>query len=78
MLNDADRLCDVCRKEIPPGSNYQRRTMPSLAAALLALGDNPNSDPTFIVNDNGTVTMELCLACISSMDEREQHEGGVR
>jgi hypothetical protein len=52
--------------------------MPSLAAALLALGDNPNSDPTFIVNDNGTVTMELCLACISSMDEWEQHEGGVR
>jgi hypothetical protein len=52
--------------------------MPSLAAALLALGDDPKADPTFIVNDNGTVTMELCLACSTTMDEWEQHEGGVR
>ena len=70
MLKDADRLCDACRGLIPAGSKYRRRTMPSLAAALLALCDESKDDPTFVVNDDGSVTMELCLACGSSGEER--------
>jgi hypothetical protein len=74
VLKDADRLCDVCRRQIPAGSEYRRRTMASLAAALLALGDEAAADPTFVVNDDGTVTMELCLAC--SPTEGEQIPNG--
>ena len=72
MLKDAQRICDVCGEHIPKGKNYRRISMRAETAALLSALDDLNLVPTWSVNDDGTVTMELCLDCTISMSSRQK------
>lgn len=67
MLKDGKRFCDVCAEDIPKGTKYLKSTMPAQAAALLSARDDPGLIPTWTVNDNGTVTMDICLECEVAM-----------
>lgn len=67
MLKDGGRVCDVCGEEIPKGQKFRKSTMPAHAATLLPATDDPDLIPTWTVNDDGTVTMDICLMCTVSM-----------
>jgi len=67
MLKDGERVCDVCGDKIPKGQKYRKSMMPAQAAALLSSTDDPDLIPTWTVNDDGTVTMDICLTCTVSM-----------
>ena len=67
MLNNGDRVCDVCGEALPTGQKFRKSTMPAHAATLLAATYDPDLTPTYAVNDDGTVTMDICLTCTVSM-----------
>jgi len=67
MLKERKRICDVCGEEIPKGTKFRKSTMPAEAAALLVAPDDPDLIPTWTVNADGTITMDVCLECTVSM-----------
>jgi len=67
MLKDGQRMCDVCGEHIPKGKNYRRITTRAETAALLSAPDDADLIPTWTPNDDGSVTMEICLECTISM-----------
>ena len=67
MLKERKRMCDVCGEHIPQGTHYRKSTMPAEAAALLSAPGDPDLIPTWTVNDDGSVTMDICLECTISM-----------
>ena len=67
MLKDGERVCDICGEGIPKGQKYQKSTMPIEAAALLSAPDDPELIPTRTLNDDATVTMDICLTCTVSI-----------
>jgi hypothetical protein len=68
VLKDKQRLCDVCGEDIPKGAKYRKSTMSAQDAGLPAASDDPDMIPTWMANDDGTVTMEICLTRTISMD----------
>ena len=67
MIRERNRICDVCGDGIPKGTKYSKSTMPAEAAALLAAGNGPGTTPTWTVNADGTITMDICQECEISM-----------
>jgi len=67
VFKDRQRMCDVCGEDILQGEKYRTATMPAQAAEMLSATDDPDSIPTWTVNDNGTVTLDICLTCTVSM-----------
>ncbi len=67
MLKDNVRVCDVCGEEIPKGQKFRKSTMSTRAANLLSESGDPDLTPTSTVNDDGTVTMDICLTCTVAM-----------
>jgi len=63
MLKEHKRICDVCGEEITSGTKYRKSTMPADAATLLATADDPDLIPTWTINADGTITMDICLEC---------------
>jgi len=68
-LNNGDRVCDVCGEALPTGQKFRKSTMPAHAATLLSTSNDPDLTPTWTVNDDGTVTMDICLSCTVSMGQ---------
>jgi len=67
MVKEGKRICDVCGDHIPKATKYRNTTMHAEAARLLSALDNPGLVPSWTVNDNGTVTMDICLECTVSI-----------
>ena len=63
MLADSGRLCDACGVAIADGQKYHRRRVASLAEALGSAKSATGAEPTFVIDDDGSVTMELCQTC---------------
>jgi hypothetical protein len=66
MTKDGKRFCDVCEEMIPVGTKYRRNCMPARAAELLKL--DPDLAPNWTTNPDGTISMDICLTCVLSMD----------
>ncbi|MGD1029255.1 hypothetical protein [Candidatus Binatus soli] len=66
MIKDGKRFCDVCDEEIPAGTKYQRNRMPPRAAGLLKT--DPDVTPKWTTNPDGTISMDICIECVLSMN----------
>ncbi len=66
VTKDGKRFCDVCDEKIPAGTKYQRNRMPARAAELLKL--DPDLTPNWTTNPDGTISMDICLTCVLSMN----------
>jgi len=75
MLKDRQRLCDVCKDEIPKGAKYRRaHVAPDQAQLFDAMVDAiASSDPdmkfTWTENEDGSRTVDICLECTLSMGD---------
>ena len=67
MISDGIRICDICKEEIEKGVTYRKAIMPPQAAVLLTGTDDPDVRPTWSLNSNGNVEMDICLTCTFSM-----------
>lgn len=67
MTKDGQRFCDVCDEKIPAGTKYQCNHMPVHAAELLKAHD-PVLTPTWTMNPDGTISMDICITCVLSMN----------
>lgn len=75
MLSDKIRICDICADEIPVGTTYRKSTMLPEAAELFAATEDPDVRPTWTINPDGAVTLDICPTCVLSVGkppEREQ------
>ena len=67
MISENGRFCDVCEEEIPKETKYRKVSMKPEAAALLGAFGDPELIPTSTKNQDGTVSMDICLTCSMSM-----------
>ena len=62
MLREDGRICDGCGQKLPPTAKLGQQTMPKEEALEYGSGAAANAD--------GTVTIDLCLACRIRRAER--------
>jgi hypothetical protein len=62
MLKDNERYCEGCRQKLPAMSKLSRATLPQ--------EDAGQSGWTGDLNNDGTVTIDLCLRCQIERAER--------
>ena len=63
MLRNKVRLCDTCDVEIPAGAPFRRLTLSPDAAAKIVLSRGVGTCTSVTHNDDGTVAMDVCIAC---------------
>jgi hypothetical protein len=68
MLQNGQRVCDVCNATITKGTRYQHNRMPAQSASLLTADQDPDLTPSWTTNADGTISMDICATCSLSMD----------
>jgi hypothetical protein len=66
MINGGVRTCDVCGEVIPRGTKYVMHVLPQYAAELL-MDEDHEMVPTFTVDADGNVRLDICLNCKANM-----------
>lgn len=69
MLSRDGRHCDVCGEGIPRNVPYRVGRITADAAAMLLDTDDPDLVPTWTQLLDGTVQLDFCLWCYSSMSD---------
>ncbi|MGC1398717.1 hypothetical protein [Candidatus Binatus sp.] len=67
MLKDEKRFCDVCEENIPKGTKFKQHCLRPDAAGVFA-ASRPDLTPTWTMNQDGTISLDVCLTCALSMD----------
>lgn len=67
MLNEGARVCDICESEIERGTKYRKVTMTAESAALFTQPDYPDLVFSWTTNQDGTISMDICLTSTISM-----------
>ncbi len=70
MLNESGRLCDTCGDRISKGDKYSVTLIPRDKRHLFSFlnGRNAEIAPTFAIEANGDVRLDICLDCTTAMD----------
>lgn len=64
MVIDNRRFCDVCDESIEKGETFVVRTVPQKNALLFrSLVENMDDAPSFPVDGEGNVRLDICLDC---------------
>jgi hypothetical protein len=63
MLRNKVRFCDTCDVEIPTGEPFRRLTLSPDDAATIVLSRGVGTYTSVTHNDDGTVAMDVCIAC---------------
>jgi hypothetical protein len=65
VLRDQERICDGCGQKLPTGSK--------LSQQMISKEEAKSRGVSGLENDNGTVTIDLCLDCRVKRSNQMKH-----